>query len=48
MSGITFQPEARLLTVQPYDKSSIKNIERAILEEEPPRPSAVNPVSGAG
>src|SRR4051794_5037755 len=25
-------PEARLLTVQPYDKSSIKAIERAILE----------------
>ena len=27
-------PEARLLTVQPYDKSSIKNIERAILESD--------------
>ena len=26
--------EARLLTVQPYDKSSIKNIERAILESD--------------
>ena len=27
-------PESRLLTVQPYDKSSIKNIERAILESD--------------
>jgi ribosome recycling factor len=27
-------PEARLLTLQPYDKSSIKNIERAILESD--------------
>ena len=27
-------PEARLLTVQPYDKTSIKNIERAILESD--------------
>jgi len=27
-------PEARLLTVQPYDKSSVKNIERAILESD--------------
>jgi ribosome recycling factor len=27
-------PEARLLTVQPYDRSSIKNIERAILESD--------------
>ena len=27
-------PEARLLTVQPYDKSSIKDIERAILESD--------------
>ena len=27
-------PEARLLTVQPYDKSSIKNNERAILESD--------------
>jgi ribosome recycling factor len=27
-------PEARLITVQPYDKSSIKNIERAILESD--------------
>ncbi len=27
-------PEARLLTVQPYDKSSIKNIERSILESD--------------
>jgi ribosome recycling factor len=27
-------PEARLVTVQPYDKSSIKNIERAILESD--------------
>ncbi len=27
-------PEARLLTVQPYDKGSIKNIERAILESD--------------
>jgi ribosome recycling factor len=27
-------PEARLLTVQPYDKSSMKNIERAILESD--------------
>jgi len=27
-------PEARLLTVQPYDKSSIKNIERALLESD--------------
>jgi ribosome recycling factor len=27
-------PEARLLTVQPYDKSSIKAIERAILESD--------------
>src|SRR3712207_5124795 len=26
--------EARLLTVQPYDKSSIKAIERAILESD--------------
>jgi ribosome recycling factor len=27
-------PEARLLTVQPYDKSSIRNIEKAILESD--------------
>src|SRR3712207_9064136 len=27
-------PEARLLTVQPYDKSSIKAIERAIRESD--------------
>ena len=27
-------PEARLLTVQPYDKSSIKNIECSILESD--------------
>ena len=27
-------PEARLLTVQPYDKNSIKNIERAIQESD--------------
>jgi ribosome recycling factor len=27
-------PEARLLSVQPYDKSSIKAIERAILESD--------------
>ncbi|MGO9959446.1 MAG: ribosome recycling factor [Solirubrobacteraceae bacterium] len=27
-------PEARMLTVQPYDKSSIKAIERAILESD--------------
>src|SRR5712672_1373928 len=27
-------PEARLLTVQAYDKSSIKSIERAILESD--------------
>ena len=27
-------PEARLLTVQPYDKSSIKQIEKAILESD--------------
>src|ERR1700752_1580312 len=27
-------PEARLLTVQPYDKSSIKNIEKAINESD--------------
>jgi ribosome recycling factor len=27
-------PEARLLTVQPYDKSSIKMIERAIMESD--------------
>src|SRR5881392_227101 len=27
-------PEARLLTVQAYDKSSIKNIEKAILESD--------------
>jgi ribosome recycling factor len=27
-------PEARLLTVQPYDKNSIKGIERAILESD--------------
>ena len=27
-------PEARMLTVQPYDKSSIKNIERAIMESD--------------
>jgi ribosome recycling factor len=27
-------PEARLLTLQPYDKSSIKAIERAILESD--------------
>jgi ribosome recycling factor len=27
-------PEARLLTVQPYDKSSMKNIERAIMESD--------------
>src|SRR5436305_3264760 len=27
-------PEARLITIQPYDKSSIKAIERAILESD--------------
>jgi ribosome recycling factor len=27
-------PEARLLTIQPYDKSSIKAVERAILESD--------------
>ena len=27
-------PEARLLTVQPYDKNSIKGIERAIMESD--------------
>jgi ribosome recycling factor len=27
-------PEARMLTIQPYDKSSIKAIERAILESD--------------
>jgi ribosome recycling factor len=27
-------PEARLLTIQPYDKSSIKQIERSIMESE--------------
>jgi len=27
-------PEARLLTIQPYDKGSIKSIERAILESD--------------
>src|SRR3954471_6646370 len=27
-------PEARLLSVQPYDKSSIKAIERAIMESD--------------
>ncbi len=27
-------PEARMLTIQPYDKSSIKGIERAILESD--------------
>jgi ribosome recycling factor len=27
-------PEARLLSIQPYDKSSIKSIERAILESD--------------
>src|SRR5438128_230425 len=27
-------PEARLLTVQPYDKSSIKGIEKAIMESD--------------
>src|SRR6186997_2247439 len=27
-------PEPRLLTVQPYDKSSIKSIEKAILESD--------------
>jgi ribosome recycling factor len=27
-------PEARLLTVQPYDKNSVKSIERAILESD--------------
>jgi ribosome recycling factor len=27
-------PEARLLTIQPYDKGSIKNIERSILESD--------------
>jgi ribosome recycling factor len=27
-------PEARLLTIQPYDKSSIKSIEKAILESD--------------
>jgi ribosome recycling factor len=27
-------PEPRLLTIQPYDKSSIKSIERAILESD--------------
>jgi ribosome recycling factor len=33
LSTIT-APEARLLTIQPYDKSSIKSIERAILESD--------------
>jgi ribosome recycling factor len=33
MATIT-APEARMLTVQPYDKSSIKAIERAILESD--------------
>jgi ribosome recycling factor len=33
LSTIT-APEARLLTIQPYDKSSIKAIERAILESD--------------
>src|SRR3954453_3999861 len=27
-------PEARLITVQPYDKSSIKQIEKAIMESD--------------
>jgi ribosome recycling factor len=27
-------PEARLLTVQPYDKSSMKNVERALMESD--------------
>src|ERR687890_1893217 len=27
-------PEARMLTVQPYDKNSVKAIERAILESD--------------
>jgi ribosome recycling factor len=27
-------PEARLLTVQPYDKTSMKNIERALMESD--------------
>jgi ribosome recycling factor len=27
-------PEARLLTIQPYDKSSIKSIERSIMESD--------------
>jgi ribosome recycling factor len=27
-------PEARLLTVQPYDKSSIKSVEKALLESD--------------
>ena len=27
-------PEARLLTVQPYDRNSVKTIERAILESD--------------
>ena len=27
-------PEARLITVQPYDKSSVKAIERAIMESD--------------
>src|SRR3954465_6373868 len=27
-------PEARLLSITPYDKSSIKNIEKAILESD--------------
>src|ERR1700729_3083150 len=27
-------PEARLLSIQPYDKSSIKSIEKAILESD--------------
>src|ERR1700743_3260319 len=27
-------PEARMLTIQPYDKSAIKAIERAILESD--------------
>src|SRR3954462_15414629 len=30
----TNAPEARLITVQPYDKSSIKAIERAIMESD--------------
>ena len=32
--GMVAAPEARLLTVQPYDKNSIKAIERAIMESD--------------